>query len=90
MKNNVKRTLKLQDIRYAIIDDNIWWRDIEGILLKCVNHEELVKILTKMHSGVCGGHYMSKKTTHKVLRFSFWWPTLFKDAHEMVRKCDAC
>ena len=33
---------------------------------------------------------MSKKTTHKVLRSGFWWPTLFKDAHEIVRKCDAC
>ena len=43
-----------------------------------------------MHSGACGGHYMSKKTTHKVLRDGFWWPTLFNDAHDLVRKCDAC
>ena len=33
---------------------------------------------------------MSKMTAHKVLRADFWWPTLFKDAHYLVRKCDAC
>ena len=58
--------------------------------MKCTDKEQLVKILAKVHSGVCGGHYMSKPTAHKVLRSIFWWPTLFNDAHDMVRKCDAC
>ena len=40
---------------------------------------------------VCvGGHYMAKITTHKILRANFWWPTLFRDAHEFVKTCDAC
>ena len=43
-----------------------------------------------MHGGICGGHYMSKKTAHKVVRASFWWPTLFNDAYNLVRKCDTC
>ena len=43
-----------------------------------------------MHNGECGGHYMAKTIAHKVIRTRFWWPTLFKDAHELVRKCDAC
>ena len=28
--------------------------------------------------------------THKILRAIYYWPTLFKDAHAHVRKCDAC
>lgn len=40
-----------------------------------------------MHARVCGGHYMAKNTTHKVMRVGFWWPSLFKDAQIMVRKC---
>lgn len=42
-----------------------------------------------MHFGACGGHYMAKTTTHKILRVGFWWPTIFKDAHGFVKKCDA-
>ena len=41
-----------------------------------------------MHNEVCGVHYMPKTTAHKVLRYGFWWPTLFRDAHKLVRKCD--
>ena len=33
---------------------------------------------------------MAQTTAHKVLRAGFWWPTLFKDAHALVRRCDPC
>lgn len=33
---------------------------------------------------------MAKKMTKKVLRVGFWWPTIFKDAHQLVKKCEAC
>ena len=68
----------------------LWWRDMQGVLLKCIDQIELEKILSDMHEGVCGGHYMAKTTTHKILRSSFWWPTIFKDTHKFVKKCDAC
>ena len=29
-------------------------------------------------------------SVHKILRAGYYWPTLFKDAHAHVRKCDAC
>ena len=63
---------------------------MEGILLKCVNETESKKILKDMHEGVCEGHYMAKTIAHKVLGAGFWWPTLFKDAQELVKTCDAC
>ena len=63
---------------------------MEGVLLKCVDETKSKRILKDMHEGVCGGHYMAKTTTHKVLRASFLWPTLFKDANEFVKICDNC
>ena len=41
----------------------LWWRDIQGVLLNCIDESELEKILKDMHEGVCGGHYMAKTTT---------------------------
>lgn len=63
---------------------------MEGLLLKCVDETDSTRILKDMHEGVCGGRYMAKIIAHKVLRSSFWWPTLFKDAHEFVKRCDTC
>lgn len=90
LTDNGKRSLKLQVIRYVIIASQLWWRDLERVLLKCVDHKDVARILDEMHTGVCGGHHMPKTTAHKVLRSGFWWPTLFKDAYTLVRKCDAC
>ena len=90
LTENEKRSAKLQAIRYIIVKGNLWWRNFEGILLKCVDQEQTKEVLSEMHVGVCGGHYMAKTTAPKVMRARFWWPSLFKDAQIMVRKCDSC
>ncbi|GJX86479.1 reverse transcriptase domain-containing protein [Tanacetum coccineum] len=37
-----------------------------------------------------GGHYSANITTKKVYESRFYWPSVFKDANEYVRRCDAC
>lgn len=68
---NQKRSLKLQAIKYIIVIEILLWRNMEGFLLKCLDEEHLVKVLNEMHSGECGGHYIDKTTTHKVIRVFF-------------------
>jgi len=46
--------------------------------------------MTDLHDGLAGGHYSGDTTAHKILRVDHYWPTLFKDAHAHVRKCDIC
>ncbi|XP_010470900.1 PREDICTED: uncharacterized protein LOC104750751 [Camelina sativa] len=36
------------------------------------------------------GHFATFKTVSKVLQAGFWLPTMFKDAHEFITRCDAC
>lgn len=47
-------------------------------------------ILFHCHSSEYAGHFATFKTVSKVLQAGYWWPTLFRDAHEFVSKCDAC
>ena len=84
MSDNQKRDPKIQFIKYIIVRGKLWWRDMEGVLLKCVHEEYLLKNLNEMRNGLYGGDYMAKKKVHKVIRVGFWWPTLFKDIHELV------
>ncbi|GKC13630.1 reverse transcriptase domain-containing protein [Tanacetum coccineum] len=37
-----------------------------------------------------GGHYGPTTTTEKVLDSGFYWPTIIKEAHTLVRLCEAC
>ena len=62
----------------------------DQIIRKCVPEEELQGILSHCHESACGGHFASQKTTMKVLQSGFYWPSLFKVAHQMCRVCDRC
>ena len=58
--------------------------------LKCVDEEEARYILEEIHGGVCGDHAGPRSLVNKVVRTSYFWPTMQVDAVENVKKCDKC
>ncbi|XP_068649572.1 uncharacterized protein [Aristolochia californica] len=60
------------------------------IIRRCVPEQDFANILEFCHSHACGEHFASRKTVAKVLRCGFYWPSLFRDAHEFFRVCDRC
>nr|GEV77249.1 reverse transcriptase domain-containing protein [Tanacetum cinerariifolium] len=52
--------------------------------------QEAVNILTAFHSGPTGGHYGANYTANKVFDSGFYWPTIYKDAFELVKNYDSC
>ncbi|GJX62879.1 reverse transcriptase domain-containing protein [Tanacetum coccineum] len=52
--------------------------------------QEAVDILTACHSGPTGGHYGANYTAKKVFDSGFYWSTIYKDAHELVKNRDSC
>eukprot|EP00253_Pinus_taeda_P034745 PITA_34745 len=46
-----------------------------------------IQMYEELHDGPAGGHYAGDTTAHKILCAGYYWPTLFKDSHNYVRKC---
>ena len=74
-----------------------YWEDPElfklcsdQIIRRCVSNDEFHSILNFCHTLKCGGHFSGKKTAAKVLQFGFFWPSVFKDAHDLCRACLNC
>ena len=61
---------------------------VDQIIRRCVPEAKQQGILSHFHENACGGHFASQKTARKVLQYGFHWPSLFKDAHTMLRECD--
>jgi hypothetical protein len=59
-------------------------------LLKCLPNEDADYVLREVHHGVCGNHSGAKALANKVVRAGYYWPTMSKDATELVRGCNAC
>jgi hypothetical protein len=62
----------------------------DQIFRKCVPDKEIRSVLSFCHDQACGGHFSGKKTAAKILQSGFYWPTIFKDAHEYSRACSRC
>jgi hypothetical protein len=58
--------------------------------MRCLEKDEAKKVLSEIHVGEDGGHFIGDTTTHKVLRARYHWPTLFRDAHALCCKCMIC
>jgi hypothetical protein len=85
-----RRALRLRAMKYYLTEDGLWWRNPDGVILRCVNKEEAKKILEELHSGYCGGHFAAHTTAHEILGAGYYWPTLFSDTHQHVRSCQPC
>nr|GEV84979.1 reverse transcriptase domain-containing protein [Tanacetum cinerariifolium] len=42
------------------------------------------------HNGPTGGHHRPNYTAKKVFDSGFYWLTIYRDAHDLVKSCDAC
>ncbi|GKC62704.1 reverse transcriptase domain-containing protein, partial [Tanacetum coccineum] len=49
-----------------------------------------IDIPTACHNRPTRGHHGANYTAKKVFDSGFYWPTIYRDAHDMVKSCDSC
>ena len=79
------------DVKHYFWEDPYLFRvGADQLVRRCVHGDEARKILSHCHEGPTGGHHGATSTAKKVFDAGFFWPTIFRDAHDMVQSCDAC
>lgn len=63
---------------------------LDQILRRSVREEDVFDILLACHDTPCGGHFVAKRTTFRVLEVGYYWPTLHQDARIYTCQCDQC
>nr|GFA91470.1 reverse transcriptase domain-containing protein [Tanacetum cinerariifolium] len=80
-----------KDARHYFWDDPYLLRTCtDQIIRRCVAGKEAIDILNACHSGPTRGHYGANYTAKKVFDSGFYWPSIYKDAFELVKRCDSC
>ncbi|GJV90919.1 reverse transcriptase domain-containing protein [Tanacetum coccineum] len=80
-----------KDVKHYFWDDPFLFKTCaDQIIRRCVDGKEAFEILKACHSGPTGGHYGANFTAKKIFDAGFFWPTIYKDAYEFVKTCDAC
>ncbi|GKA99967.1 reverse transcriptase domain-containing protein [Tanacetum coccineum] len=79
--------LLLQEFDVIIRDNKM---SGESMIRRCVYGQKVIDILTACHNGPTGGHLGANYTAKKFFDSNFYWPTIYRDAHDLVTRCDAC
>ncbi|GKD94482.1 reverse transcriptase domain-containing protein [Tanacetum coccineum] len=80
-----------KDVKHYFWDDPYLFRIcVDQVIRRCVYGQEAVDILTAFHNRPTEGHHGANYTTKKVFDFGFYWTTIYRDAHDLVTRCDAC
>ncbi|GKF33261.1 hypothetical protein Tco_0106461, partial [Tanacetum coccineum] len=76
-----------KDIKHYFWDDPYLFRTCaDQIIRRCVFDQEALEILKACHEGPTGGgHHSANITAQKVFDAGFYWPTIYKDAYELIK-----
>ncbi|GJT45883.1 reverse transcriptase domain-containing protein [Tanacetum coccineum] len=96
--NFVKKGMSSQQKKKFFKDaKHYYWDDpylfkicADQVIRRCVFGKEANEILMACHNGPTGGHHSANYTARKVFDTGFFWPTIYKDAFNLVKHCDAC
>ena len=68
----------------------MYHRGKDNKLRLCGTEAEYILVLEQAHAGLSGGHFSSTTIAKAIMTTGLYWPTLFQDAKEFVKRCDEC
>jgi hypothetical protein len=55
------KKVKRQVLKYTSLDDDLYHRTIDNVLLKCLGEEQAKVAIREVHDGICGAHQSTYK-----------------------------
>ena len=84
------RIVILESQKYKVVGRQLYRLSPDGTLRLCVPEARYLEVLSHAHAGAGSGHFGAKATSQMILYSGLWWPTLFMDCQEYVKRCDEC
>ncbi len=86
----IDRKIRRQAFKYILLDGELYRRNIDGVLLKCLDNDQSKVAMGEVHEGICGTHQSAHKMNWLLRRAGFYWPKMIDDCFKYYRGCEAC
>jgi hypothetical protein len=73
------KKVKQQVLKYKSLDDDLYWRTIDDVLVKCLGEKQAKVAVREVHDGICGAHQLAYKMNWLLQRSRFYWLTMIDD-----------
>jgi hypothetical protein len=65
----------------------MYYRTIDGVLLKCLGEEEAKILVGEIHEGVCGAHQLAFKMEWMIRNNNYYWQTILEGCFKYYKGC---
>ena len=76
--------------KYVLLDDQLYYKSVDGVLLQCLSQEEARVLMGEVHEGICRAHQSAYKMKWVIRRSGYFWPTILEDYFEYYKGCQDC
>jgi hypothetical protein len=73
------KRIRYKVMKYVLIGNDMFYRILEGLLLKWLGPIEVNRLLQDVHEGACGTHQLAHKIKWFIRRLGYYWPTMLED-----------
>ena len=68
----VERRDRFQATKYVFLEEELYYRTIDGVLLKCLGDDEAKSLMGEIQEGVCGAHQSAFKIKWMIRRNGYY------------------
>ncbi|GKC75762.1 reverse transcriptase domain-containing protein [Tanacetum coccineum] len=76
--------------QYKLMDGILYRRSFLRSWLRCVGPLQADYVIKEIHEGPCIMHAGPRSVVAKAMRSGYYWPTMHRDAQDMILKCKDC
>jgi hypothetical protein len=70
-----------QALKYVMLDNTLYRRTIDDLLLKCLGLDQSKIVMGQVHEGICDTHQSAHKMKWLLCRAGFYWLTMIGGMH---------
>nr|GEU88877.1 reverse transcriptase domain-containing protein [Tanacetum cinerariifolium] len=82
--------LRLKARQYELMEGTLYRRSFLTLWLWCGGPFQAEYVIREIHEGLYSIHAGPRSVVAKAIRLGYCWPTMHRDARDMIRKCNDC
>ncbi|GKA63239.1 reverse transcriptase domain-containing protein [Tanacetum coccineum] len=82
--------LRIKARQYELLEGVLYRRSFLKPWLRCVGPLQADYVIREIHEGSCSMHAGPRSVVAKAMRLGYYWPTMHRDARDMIRACNDC
>jgi ribonuclease HI len=86
----VSSKLRYTAIKFVVLDERLYYKPMDGVLLQCLGQEEAKRMMSEVHDGLCRAHQSAYRMKWLIRKTGYYWPTMLKDCFEYYKGCQDC